>query len=126
MDYVPTDLSRIMDSLKQPKKLSLSRLKKATAPVFSSDPLALVEMTQCQHGSPCTEWQLRALALLHDTFHRDFHRRYIGQCVFCVPEFSGLFNQIHRAVAFYTSKGLSVQEALQAYLRQPTREVSHD
>ena len=87
---------------------------------FSREPLTPAELAAvfthacARHDVDVTEYQYRALAVLGDDFHRYTCKKYPPEevCVWTVEEFKPLFNEIHRAVVYFVSQGMSVKEAL--------------
>lgn len=113
-------------------RLRPESLKAKGVPSFSKDPLTEQELlgltTECEHGTKCSTYQLRALVVLDDKFHVDRFTGHRGvvKCVFEIPEYMGLFNEIHRAICYYVDQGLGVREALYRFLKSRKGGVRHE
>lgn len=127
------DLTIVLDTIRKEGISRRKALRFNKELKFSGDPLTEEECKEATWvevplGSKCTTYQHRALAVLDDVFYAYRWRKYQGVLdIFTIEEFKPMFCQIHRAVVFLQSQGLSVKEALYRYIRpNEARKESHD
>lgn len=120
------DLLTVLEALKLETIKPTTRARKLS---FSAEPLTPAELATSYEavcvgcGATVTEYQYRALAVIKDSFYEKAVKKYppehhsIDTCILVAPEYRPMFNEIHRATAYFVSKGLSVHDGLVVFLK---------